>query len=253
MTLMTFEQHDRAIGILTAGMSARDIDRHFQRHELTLSRLLNRLQQTGNVADRPRSGRPCKTTPQEDRFLTTSTRHNRFLSSRKLGRLLRNATGTRVWERTVRNRLHAARLKVTSLCWYSADVTKLWSLVLHRICQLHDVGTFQHDNARPHTSRHTQNILRIFNVNVLQWPARSPDLSPIKHLWDHYGRQVIECHDIDNILNLELALQAEWVRIPLQVKRKLICSMRCRCLAVMAANGGHTRYSAVSQISHLVP
>ena len=47
---------------------------------------------------------------------------------------------------------------------------------------------FQHDNARPHTARHTQNILHIHNVNVLQWPARSPVLSPIEHLWGHLGR-----------------------------------------------------------------
>ena len=79
---MTFEQRERAICMLTAGMSARDDSRHFQRHESTISRLLNRFQQTGNVADQPRSDRSRKTTPQEDRFLTTSSRSNRFLSSR---------------------------------------------------------------------------------------------------------------------------------------------------------------------------
>ena len=79
-----------------------------------------------------------------------------------------------------------------------------------------------------------------YNVNVLQWPARSPDLSPIEHLWDHLGCQVRERHDVNNIRDLERALRAEWVRIPLQVIRKLICSMRRRCLAVLAANGGHT-------------
>ena len=108
---MTFEQLERAIGILTCGMSARDVARHFQPHRSTISRLLNRFQKTGNVADRPGSGRPRKTTPREDHFLTTSSRRNRFLYSRKLGRLLRNATGIRVCDRAVRNRLHAARLK----------------------------------------------------------------------------------------------------------------------------------------------
>ena len=106
-----FKQRERAIDMLTAGMAARDVARHFQRHESTISRLLNRFQQTGNVADRPRSGRPRKTTLQEDRFLMPSSRRNRFLSSRKLGRFLRNATGTRVCDRTVRNMLYAARLK----------------------------------------------------------------------------------------------------------------------------------------------
>ena len=54
------EQRERAIGMLTAGMSARDVAQHFQRHESTISRLLNRFQQTGKVADRPRSGKPRK-------------------------------------------------------------------------------------------------------------------------------------------------------------------------------------------------
>ena len=108
---MTFEKRERAIGMLTAGMSARDITRHFKHHESTIGRLLNRFQQTGNVTDRPRPGRPGKTTPWKDCFLTTSSRRNKFLSSRKLGCLRRNATGTRVCDRTVGNRLHTTRLK----------------------------------------------------------------------------------------------------------------------------------------------
>ena len=40
---MTFQQRERAIGMLTAGMSARDVTRHFQRHESTISGLLNRF------------------------------------------------------------------------------------------------------------------------------------------------------------------------------------------------------------------
>ena len=78
---MMFEQHKRAISMLTADMSARDIAGHFQRHESTISQLLNRFQQTGNVEYRLGSGRPGKTTPQEDPFLTTSSRRKKFLSS----------------------------------------------------------------------------------------------------------------------------------------------------------------------------
>ena len=92
-------------------MSARDVARHFQCHKSATSQLLNRFQQTGNVVDQPRSGRQCKTMQGEDCFLTTSSRRNRFLSSRKLGGVLKNATGTRVCDRTVRNRLHATGLK----------------------------------------------------------------------------------------------------------------------------------------------
>ena len=80
-------------------------------NEWTISRLPNRFQQTGNVADWPRSGKPHKTTPREDHFRMTSSQRKRFLSSPKLGHLLRNATDTKVCDRTVRNRQHAARLK----------------------------------------------------------------------------------------------------------------------------------------------
>jgi hypothetical protein len=75
--------------------------------------------------------------------------------------------------------------------------------------QKRNVGIFLHDNARPHTAMHTQNILLIHNVNVLQWPAKSPDLSPIEHLWDHLGHQVRERYDINNVYDLQPDLQHE--------------------------------------------
>ncbi|GFW35336.1 HTH_Tnp_Tc3_2 domain-containing protein [Trichonephila clavipes] len=37
---------------------------------------------------------------------------------------------------------------------------------------------YQQDNARPHTARLSQQCLQ--GYDVLPWPARSPDLSPIK-------------------------------------------------------------------------
>ncbi|GFW47774.1 transposable element Tcb1 transposase [Trichonephila clavipes] len=47
---------------------------------------------------------------------------------------------------------------------------------------------FQQDNAQPHTVRLSQDCLR--TVTDLPWPARSSDLSPIEHIWDHLGRLV---------------------------------------------------------------
>ncbi|GFU37775.1 transposable element Tc1 transposase [Trichonephila clavipes] len=41
---------------------------------------------------------------------------------------------------------------------------------------------FQQDNARPHTARVAQDILRHFEI--LRWPALSPYLSPVEHVWD---------------------------------------------------------------------
>ncbi|GFX28272.1 uncharacterized protein TNCV_1125261 [Trichonephila clavipes] len=45
---------------------------------------------------------------------------------------------------------------------------------------------YQQDNARPHTARLSQQCLQ--GYDVLPWPARSPDLSPIEHVCDALGR-----------------------------------------------------------------
>ncbi|GFV84784.1 HTH_Tnp_Tc3_2 domain-containing protein [Trichonephila clavipes] len=43
---------------------------------------------------------------------------------------------------------------------------------------------YQQDNARPHTARVSQQCLQ--GYDVLPWPARSPDISPIEHGWTRW-------------------------------------------------------------------
>ena len=100
---------------------------------------------------------------------------------------------------------------------------------------------FQQDNGRGHVARHTMNFLQANDVNVLDWPARSPDISPIEHLWDHLGRRVREMTR-NNVRDLERVLLEEWTRIPKAVVHRFTSSMRRRCGAVIDSNGGHTRY-----------
>ncbi|GFT99072.1 WD repeat-containing protein WRAP73 [Trichonephila clavipes] len=47
-------------------------------------------------------------------------------------------------------------------------------------------ATFQQDNVRPHMTRVSQDCLR--TVTTHPWSARSPDMSPIEHIWDNLGR-----------------------------------------------------------------
>ncbi|GFV59693.1 DDE_3 domain-containing protein [Trichonephila clavipes] len=67
----------------------------------------------------------------------------------------------------------------------------------------------QQDNARPHTERVAQDFQR--HVQTLPWPTRSPDLSPVVHVWDQLKRQMPSCHSVHD---LELAAQDLWAHLP---------------------------------------
>ena len=56
--------------------------------------------------------------------------------------------------------------------------------------QRHGPAILMHDNARPHVSRIFRQFLNRNNVNVLPWPAVSPDMNPIEHIWDYLGKKV---------------------------------------------------------------
>ncbi|GFV36750.1 transposable element Tcb2 transposase [Trichonephila clavipes] len=96
---------------------------------------------------------------------------------------------------------------------------------------------FKKDNALPHTARVAQDFLRHFQI--LPWPARSPDLSTVEHVWDQLKRHMPSCHSVHD---LELAVQDLWAHLPQDNIRCLINSMPDRVAACIAAGGGPTRY-----------
>ncbi|GFV32010.1 DDE_3 domain-containing protein [Trichonephila clavipes] len=96
---------------------------------------------------------------------------------------------------------------------------------------------FQQGNARPHTARVAQNFLRYFKT--LPWPARSPDLYNVEHVWHQLKRQMPSCHSVHD---LELAVQDMWAHLPQDNIRCLINSMPDRVVACIVAGGGPTRY-----------
>ena len=101
----------------------------------------------------------------------------------------------------------------------------------------------QDDNARPHRAAVVNDFLQHQQVVRMDWPANSPDLSPIEHLWDVLGRAIRRNHPPPgNQQQLIAILQQEWAAIPQATIRTLVRSMRRRCTACLQARGGHTRY-----------
>ena len=85
--------------MLNAGTLATVVSRHFGCTRKTIERLQRQFRVTGNVADRPRSGRPRVTTAADDRYIVLQHLRNRRLTAAATGRKY----GTQ--PQTVRNRL----------------------------------------------------------------------------------------------------------------------------------------------------
>ena len=58
----------QAVGMSHAGLSNRGMIGQMGTHHYLMDSLMQRLQSTGIVDERARSGRPLKTTPREDRI-----------------------------------------------------------------------------------------------------------------------------------------------------------------------------------------
>ena len=101
---LTIPERWQAVGMHNGGFSHKRVADHFRVNHSIIVRLMQRFRQTGNVTDRPRAGRPRKTTQREDRFISRRARP-RSLST--AGALRGNlALGSHITTCTVIRRLH---------------------------------------------------------------------------------------------------------------------------------------------------
>ncbi|GFV32026.1 transposable element Tcb1 transposase [Trichonephila clavipes] len=82
------------------------------------------------------------------------------------------------------------------------------------------------DNCRPHRANLVEDFFFEEGIVRMEWPAGSPDMNPMQHVWDALGRRVAGRQPYPQTLQeLEKALLEEWDRIPQLVINSLIDSM----------------------------
>jgi len=105
---------------------------------------------------------------------------------------------------------------------------------------------FQQDNAAVHTAHQVSEFFHAHNLQVLKWPAHSPDLNIIEHMWHYLKERVRQLPVASNKENLwshvQMVLEYMWDEEMTQKINELYESLPNRMQAVIDAHGGNTRY-----------
>lgn len=329
----------RIIFLHEEGLSHRQIAERLDINHSTVTRTIQRRNETGSVETRPRSGRPRVTNERQDRYIAQVVRRSRSVTVSSLRshyqatyhQIISNATirrrviatglrsrrplrvprllprhrisrlewghdhqnwllpqwsnvlfsdetriglvsddrRSRVWrERGAQQRLALAREVVP----YEGGSVMFWGGIMYgrRTALVHvpvtmtgqiyidlivrpivqpiraEIGPnflFMDDNARPHRTRAVQEVLREGEIERMEWPALSPDMNPIEHVWDYLSRSIRR--RLNPPMNAQELIQAaveEWNNIPQEFINNLIRGMYRRVHALLQSRGGNTRY-----------
>lgn len=100
---------------------------------------------------------------------------------------------------------------------------------------------FQHDNAPVHTARNVQTWLDEHDVQVIQWPAQSPDLNVIENVWGMLQNRVMRDRPSTKLELIQCLFRA-WGDITPDYLHKLFSSMPRRVRHVIRSRGYPTKY-----------
>jgi transposase len=102
---------------------------------------------------------------------------------------------------------------------------------------------FQDDGAPAHTARSVATWKRSKEIRSFRWPAQSPDLNPIEHLWQILKTRIQQRNPRPkNLYELKECIYEEWSQLDPSIMRSLVSSMTRRIRSVIIAKGYQTKY-----------
>lgn len=102
---------------------------------------------------------------------------------------------------------------------------------------------FQQDNAPINKARLTMSWFENHSIQVLDWPARSPDMNPIENLWGIIARRVYKNgRQFQSTGELKSAILDAWNEITPNCCERLCLGLKERVTELLICNGKNTKY-----------
>lgn len=101
------------------------------------------------------------------------------------------------------------------------------------------------DNAKAHGARATLQTIQEKGIELMYWPALSPDLNPIESCWDwikDWIQDVYGTEENPSYQRLRQIVQEAWQALPQEYLVELLSTMKERCEDVIKAEGGATKW-----------
>ena len=108
---------------------------------------------------------------------------------------------------------------------------------------------FMQDGAPAHKSSETSLFLKKRLTYLKKWPANSPDLNPIEHVWGAMKR-ILKNKQFRDLASMKIAVQEIWNTFPIDSINKLVESFQGRLMTVIQYNGESISDILRSGITH---